>query len=112
MNDLEEFMAANKPAGKSSKLDRYLTDIRTLKDNGYSEKQIIVYLKEKKGLSVSRPTLNRFVQQYLNTNHINHDLNKGHQPAGENVNASGRQKGKFNWQKTVSDEEIFSAGAK
>ena len=61
MSDLDDFMVENKPTGKS-KLDIYASDILTLKKHGYSDKDVIRFLFEKKGLKVGTTTLSRFLK--------------------------------------------------
>lgn len=61
MSDLDDFMMENKPTGKS-KLDIYASDILTLKQHGYSDKDVIRFLFEKKGLKVGTTTLARFLR--------------------------------------------------
>lgn len=61
MSDLDDFMMENKPTGKS-KLDIYASDILTLKQHGYSDKDVIRFLFEKKGLKVGTTTLARFLK--------------------------------------------------
>lgn len=60
MSDLDDFMAQNKPTYRT-KLQPYLSDIRTLYEHGYSEPDILRYLSEKKMLAVTRKTLHSFI---------------------------------------------------
>lgn len=62
MSNYDDFIAENKPTGKS-KLDRFQKEILGLKGLGYSEADILRFLLEKEGVSVSRQTLNRFIRQ-------------------------------------------------
>ena len=62
MSDLDDFVKNNTPSGKKSKLDAFAGEIFTLKDLGYSEKDILRFLLEKKEMAVSQPTLNRFIR--------------------------------------------------
>ncbi len=66
MNDLDDFMAQNKPTYRS-KLQPYLSDIQTLCEHGYSEPDILRYLSEKKMLVVTRKTLHTFILKHLET---------------------------------------------
>ena len=66
MNDLDDFMAQNKPTYRS-KLQPYLSDIQTLCEHGYSEPDILRYLSEKKMLVVTRKTLHTFILKHLQT---------------------------------------------
>ena len=50
------------PTGKKSKLAAIAAENLTLKDLGYSEKDILRFLLEKKEMAVSQPTLNRFIR--------------------------------------------------
>lgn len=62
MSDLDDFVKNNAPSGKKSKLDDFAEEIFTLKKLGYSEKDIVRFLLEKKAVSVTQPTLNRFIR--------------------------------------------------
>ncbi|WP_373700714.1 hypothetical protein [Neisseria dentiae] len=62
MSDLDDFVKNNTPSGKKSKLDAFAREIFALKKLGYSEKDILRFLSEKKGVSVTQPTLNRFIR--------------------------------------------------
>ena len=62
MSNYDDFIAENKPTGKS-KLDRFQKEILGLKELGYSEADILRFLLEKEGISVSRQTLNRFISR-------------------------------------------------
>jgi hypothetical protein len=62
MSDVTDFMRENRPSGKISKLDPYRSEIEELKQNDYSEKDILRFLAEKKGIVVTQPTLNRFIK--------------------------------------------------
>ena len=62
MSDLDDFVKNNAPSGKKSKLAAFAGEIFTLKDLGYSEKDILRFLLEKKEMAVSQPTLNRFIR--------------------------------------------------
>lgn len=62
MSDLDDFVKNNTPSGKKSKLDAFVREIFALKKLGYSEKDILRFLSEKKGVSVTQPTLNRFIR--------------------------------------------------
>ncbi|HFC6386984.1 TPA: hypothetical protein ACFNMI_000025 [Neisseria bacilliformis] len=58
---VDEFMAQKKAAAKSSRLDPWTDDILTLKDNGYTQKQILEFL-EANGIKVSQMTLSVFIR--------------------------------------------------
>ncbi len=58
---VDEFMAQRKAAAKSSRLDPWADDIFTLKDNGYTQKQILEFL-EANGIKVSQMTLSVFIR--------------------------------------------------
>ena len=51
MSDIDDFMRNRKPTGKS-KLDVYTDDILTLKKYGYSNADVLLYLSEKKNITV------------------------------------------------------------
>lgn len=56
-----EFMATHKQAGKNSKLEPYRDDILLLKKEGYTQQQIMDFLKLN-GVSVGMTTLNWFIR--------------------------------------------------
>lgn len=62
MDDLKRFMVENKPSGRISKLDMHKEEIFTLKEKGYSEKDILKFLSEYRDVVVSQPALNRFIR--------------------------------------------------
>lgn len=84
MSDLEDFVKNNAPSGKKSKLDAFAGEIFTLKNLGYSEKDILRFLLEKKGMTVSQPTLNRFIRSHTGKTVVSSEIN--HQP----INDSGQ----------------------
>ncbi len=59
--DVHDFMATHKPRGKSPKLDRYTDAIFYLKEHGFSDDDVLLFLSEKKGLVVGKRTLSRFL---------------------------------------------------
>lgn len=71
MYELERFIAENKPSGRTSKLDAYKEEIFILKDKGYSEKDILKFLAECRGVEVSQPALNRFIKSKMSTEDSN-----------------------------------------
>ena len=124
MSDLDDFMSETRPSGKASKLDPYLVEIDTLKKHAYSEKDILRFLEEKKGLVVTQPTLNRFIKTRIRNEKVS--LKKG--PEAENTvmnkestkhetvrcqDALNPQRvesatdGKCNWQTPIPRDEIF-----
>ena len=89
MSDLEDFVKNNAPSGKKSKLDAFAGEIFTLKNLGYSEKDILRFLLEKKGIKVSQPTLNRFIRSHIGKTIITSETN--HQPINDSVQVRHRQ---------------------
>lgn len=89
MSDLEDFVKNNAPSGKKSKLDAFAGEIFTLKNLGYSEKDILRFLLEKKGIKVSQPTLNRFIHSQIGKTIITSETN--HQPINDSVQVRNRQ---------------------
>ncbi len=63
MSDIDDFMRNRKPTGKS-KLDVYTDDILTLKKYGYSNADVLLYLSEKKNITVGSATLTRFLAKH------------------------------------------------
>lgn len=86
MSDLDDFVKNNAPSGKKSKLDAFAGEIFTLKNLGYSEKDILRFLLEKKGIKVSQPTLNRFIRSHIGKTIISSETN--HQPINDSVQVS------------------------
>lgn len=89
MSDLKDFVKNNAPSGKKSKLDAFAGEIFTLKNLGYSEKDILRFLLEKKGIKVSQPTLNRFIRSQIGKTIITSETN--HQPINDSVQVRNRQ---------------------
>ena len=89
MSDLEDFVKNNAPSGKKSKLDAFAGEIFTLKNLGYSEKDILRFLLEKKGIKVRQPTLNRFIRSQIGKTIITSETN--HQPTTDSVQVRNRQ---------------------
>lgn len=89
MSDLEDFVKNNAPSGKKSKLDAFAGEIFKLKNLGYSEKDILRFLLEKKGIKVSQPTLNRFIRSHIGKTIITSETN--HQPINDSVQVRNRQ---------------------
>lgn len=63
MSDIDDFMQATRPTGKS-KLDRYKADILTLKQHGYSNSDVLRFLLEKKNVKAGSATLTRFLAKH------------------------------------------------
>lgn len=89
MSDLDDFVKNNAPSGKKSKLDAFAGEIFTLKNLSYSEKDILRFLLEKKGIKVSQPTLNRFIRSHIGKTIISSETN--HQPINDSVQVRNRQ---------------------
>ena len=70
MQDLDDFLREREPAktGKQSVLLRYVAEILELKNRGYSERVILDFLLEKKGITISQQTLNRFIRSQMAKN--------------------------------------------
>ena len=61
--DVHDFVATHTPRGKSPKLDRYADAIFYLKERGFSDDDVLIFLSEKKGLVVGKRTLSRFLKR-------------------------------------------------
>ena len=113
MSDVNQFMAENTPSGKQSKLDPYLSEIQTLRDHYYSESDILRFLKEKKGVSVSQPTLNRFIKKHLKIISAANEkkiMKKNESPAstqGKQSRSTDNESGKFNWQEPIEKKDLI-----
>ncbi|MBP6115499.1 MAG: hypothetical protein KBC57_05690 [Neisseriaceae bacterium] len=64
-NDLSQFLSCHKPSARISKLEPFKNEIFYLKENGYSEKDILKFLADFKQISVSQPSLNWFIRSRL-----------------------------------------------
>lgn len=65
MNDIETFLAKHQLADKQKKtsvLEPYQAEILELKEKGYSDKIIVRFLEEMKGVKVSQQWLNRYIR--------------------------------------------------
>lgn len=89
MSDLDDFVKNNAPSGKKSKLDAFAGEIFTLKNLGYSEKDILKFLLEKKGMTVSQPTLNRFIRSHADKPAAVSEIRN--QPADDSVQTENGQ---------------------
>lgn len=63
MSDLDDFKAKNPPNGKVSKIEPYKSDILDLKSNGYSTKDIVLYLSQYKNIKISVQAVNNFLKK-------------------------------------------------
>ena len=63
MSDLDDFKAKNLPNGRMSKIEPYKKDILDLKSNGYSTKDIVLYLSQYKNIKISVQAVNNFLKK-------------------------------------------------
>ena len=70
MQDVDDFLRECKPAktGKQSILMPYLAEILELKNRGYSERVVLDFLLQKKGITISQQSLNRFIRSQIAKN--------------------------------------------
>ena len=70
MQDVDDFLRECKPAktGKQSVLMPYLDEILELKNRGYSERVVLDFLLQKKGVTISQQSLNRFIRSQIAKN--------------------------------------------
>lgn len=112
-------MNREKESGRASKLEPFKEDILTLKQNGFSQKQIQRFLAEN-NLSVGLTTINWFIRTRMNSPHLgvvhNESVNIENEmtsnPISQSTNDGGVTnltipKGKFNWQTEIPDSEMF-----
>lgn len=96
MSDFDDFVKNNRPSGKQSKLNGFAQEIFALKNLGYSEKDIVRFLFEKKGISVTQPTLNRFIrnrkQQEIPARSVFKQQFEPYSPAPASSESSNRDK--------------------
>lgn len=64
---VQQFMEREKPKLLDIKLEPFLQDILTLRDKGYSNEQIIVYLKEN-GIHTTLESLENFIRSFGHEN--------------------------------------------
>lgn len=62
---LLRFMQSKKPLARQSKLMPFKEQIAFLKAQGFSDNQVIEYLKEEKGVEISQPAFNIFFHKYI-----------------------------------------------
>ncbi|PSJ81197.1 hypothetical protein [Neisseria iguanae] len=65
MNDIETFLTKHQLADKQKKtsvLEPYQAEILELKEKGYSDKIIVRFLEEMKGVKISQQWLNRYIR--------------------------------------------------
>lgn len=62
---LLRFMQSKKPQARQSKLMPFKEQIAFLKAQGFSDNQVIEYLKEEKGVEISQPAFNIFFHKYI-----------------------------------------------
>ncbi len=60
--DVVEFLRATEPKAQVSKLEKYLTEIRRLRDAGMTLQQVLVFLAEN-GVVISQASLSRFLKK-------------------------------------------------
>lgn len=126
MSDLDDFIREHNlmpEKSRKSALTPYADEIFKMKEMGFTEKIILQFLKEKKGISVSQQTLNWFIRSRKNveptpaTNHktiktapIETGKSKVRtQPTNQIDPGKPR---KFQWGNTPPDEELFGSHGK
>ncbi len=77
--DVEDFTREVKPHHRRSRLEKFKTEIRSLKRQGYSDMQVRDWLA-KNGLSVSRESVRKYIARHLNE--------QNPAPLAENVQAN------------------------
>lgn len=115
MSDIDDFMRNRKPTGKS-KLDVYTDDILTLKKYGYSNADVLLYLSEKKNITVGSATLTRFLAKHRESSLDNSAIRTAllnEQPKKDdplhdspNVSQIQRERPAFDWQKKIDPSEL------
>lgn len=115
MSDIDDFMRNRKPTGKS-KLDVYTDDILTLKKYGYSNADVLLYLSEKKNITVGSATLTRFLAKHRENSLGKSGVRtiplderpKKDEPLHNSPNVSPiqRERPAFDWQKKIDPSEL------
>lgn len=75
-DDLVSFLKTRTPNKRRSLLAPYKEQILYLKKQGFTEPAILDFLKEKKNVKVSQPTLNAFIKKHKNPKMLPADNNK------------------------------------
>ncbi len=115
MSDVDQFMKNNRPSGKKTKLEPFLQEIATLKNNGYSEQDILRFLAEMKNLKTSQQSLNRFIRTRIQ-NRPPAPITPDSEAATDRGNPSGNDTGQpaqpivshpFKWQTPIDPKKVY-----
>ncbi len=109
-------MKNNKPDGRTSKLEPFIQEIKVLKKNGYTEKTILKFLAEVKGVVVSQPALNKFIRNNLKNIEIPPEIKHVEKLPNEQVKEDALNEklgaviipsGRFDWQAEVNPTDYL-----
>ena len=120
MNDIETFLNQRNRAAKSDKvsvLEPYKDEIFQLKNMGYTEKVIVEFLSEMKGVKISRQALNQFIRSRSQSQPIQNKPSQTLQTTeiskNQSENAPVRRvlrkptpTKKFNWDEKIDPETL------
>ena len=100
MQDVDEFLRECKPAktGKQSILMPYLAEILELKNRGYSERVVLDFLLQKKGITISQQSLNQIAKNIT--------------PAAESTPTTEQLHSKVENEKTATNQQNIEQPAK
>ena len=105
--DVHDVIATHTPKGKSPKLDRYADAIFYLKERGFSDDDVLLFLSEKKGLVVGKRTLSRFLardkKEKPAQNTIKSTAPKPETEQPERLSTPAQ----FNWQEDIDVNELI-----
>ncbi|MBP6860767.1 MAG: hypothetical protein KBC57_00235 [Neisseriaceae bacterium] len=113
MVTVDEFMDNAKVGRKGSKLDPWLSDIKKLKEHGYTQKLILEFL-HLNNVSISQTALNYFIKTRIDKNAYGVEIES--QPLQvkvsnimpKEVSKLSEDKSKaFNWQTPIAKEDLF-----
>ena len=105
MQDVDDFLRECQPAktGKQSILMPYLAEILELKNRGYSERVVLDFLLQKKGITISQQSLNRFIRSQIAKNIT---------PAAESTPTTEQLHSKVENEKTATNQQNIEQPAK
>lgn len=118
-----EFIKMHQKAGKVSKLEPFREDILLLKSKGYTQQQILDFLKMN-GVTAGMTTLNWFIRSRKDNMEFAHAAQRTsvetapaviEKPAKHTPSTKPNEIGeprKFNWGAVPSDEELFGSSEK
>ena len=90
---LERFLAKTKPNTVKNKLDEFEEQIFFLKSKGYSDRQVVDFLKIEKGLATTQQSVNRFINKRMDKSKIQKTVSRRKNRLPERVSDSQNKQG-------------------